>query len=218
MKNRLKQIRAALDMQQGEFASKMGILQQQLSKYERGENKPSADFFIKLYENMNVNINWLLTGEGNMFINTDSHSVVDTVEIKHYENPNLISSIKNPRFLSIWLDSILVHDIWKKNENDLRIMQMTGDSMDGGIEPIRNQDMLVLDLAENNIMLSGIYAYTTRNDNFIFVNGIKQNIDGSVKFFYMNKNYEEILYNLSDLKKIDFKVIGRVIKNMSVCI
>jgi len=68
MQNRLKQIRVAINLQQGEFADKLGIHQQQLSKYERGENKPSYDFFIKLGEIFNVNINWLLTGQGSMFL------------------------------------------------------------------------------------------------------------------------------------------------------
>lgn len=217
MRNRLKQIRAALDMQQCDLANKIGILQQQLSKYERGENKPSADFFVKLYENLNVNINWLLTGKGKIFISDSNNAGEEAVEIKYYENPNLVSSISNNRGLSLWLDGILVRNIWKKNEKDLRIIQMTGDCMDGSDTPIKNQDMLIIDISANNIMSSGIYAYTTRDDNFIFINGLKQNIDGSVNFYYWNKNYEETLYNLADLKKIDFKVIGRVIKNMSQC-
>ena len=48
------------------------------------------------------------------------------------------------------------------------------------------------------------------------MNGIKQKIDGSVKFNYWNKNYAEVIYNHSDLEKIGFKVLGRVIKNMSI--
>ncbi len=69
MNNRLKQFRIALKLQQGEFAQKLGIYQQQLSKYEGGHNKPSIEFLIKLNEIFNLNIDWLLTGKGNMFIN-----------------------------------------------------------------------------------------------------------------------------------------------------
>ncbi len=67
LNTRLKQVRAALNMQQGAFAGKLGILQQQLSKYECGFNKPSIEFLIKLSKIFNVNIHWLLTGEGSMF-------------------------------------------------------------------------------------------------------------------------------------------------------
>ena len=217
MHNRIKQIRVTLNFQQGEFAQKINILQQQLSKYERGENKPSADFFIKLVEVANVNINWLLTGKGKMFVDKDKiYRSPDAVEIKYYDNPALIETIKNPVVSSIWLDRELVHNIWQRSEDDLRIMQMTGDIMDGGDSPIRNQDMLIIDTTSKDIMHSGVYAYTTIQDSFIFVNGIKQKIDGSVKFNYWNKNYAEVIYNHSDLEKIGFKVLGRVIKNMSI--
>lgn len=67
MNTRLKQARTALNLQQGAFAKKLGILQQQLSKYERGFNKPSIEFLIKLSKIFNINIHWLLTGEGQMF-------------------------------------------------------------------------------------------------------------------------------------------------------
>ncbi len=48
MNKRIREIRIALGLQQGEFAERIDILQQQLSKYERAENKPSADFFYKI--------------------------------------------------------------------------------------------------------------------------------------------------------------------------
>jgi phage repressor protein C with HTH and peptisase S24 domain len=39
-----------------------------ISKYERGVSKPSAEVFEKLSQKLKVNINWLLTGEGEMFL------------------------------------------------------------------------------------------------------------------------------------------------------
>lgn len=218
MNKRIKEIRIALGMQQGDFAERIEILQQQLSKYERGENKPSAEFFIKLAEKENININWLLTGKGQMFTtNLDNSTPKEAIEIKYYENPNLTNTIKNPAISNIWLNKELIHNVWQKDEKNLKIMQMTGDIMDGGSTPIKNQDILVIDTSIKDVMLSGVYAYTTRNDNFIFVNSIKQKIDGSVNFYSWNNNYKEVIYNLSDLEKINFKVIGRVIKNLSSC-
>lgn len=218
MNKRIKEIRIALGMQQGEFAKRIEILQQQLSKYERGENKPSAEFFIKLAEKENININWLLTGKGQMFTtNFDNSTPKEAIEIKYYENHNLTNTIKNPAISNIWLNKELIHNVWQKDEKNLKIMQMIGDIMDGGSTPIKNQDILVIDTSIKDVMLSGVYAYTTRNDNFIFVNSIKQKIDGSVNFYSWNNNYKEVIYNLSDLEKINFKVIGRVIKNLSSC-
>ncbi len=217
MDTRIKQIRTKLGFQQGDFARQMGVHQQQLSKYERGENKPSAEFFTKLVEKFRININWLLTGDGEMFMCKCAEGKhPDAVEIKYFENPELLDTIKNPAITSIWLDRELVHDVWKRDEKNLRIMQMTGDIMDGGDTPIKNQAMLVIDTSITDIMLSGVYAYTTRDDNFIFINCIKQKIDGRVLFYYWNKNYDDVVYTHADLEKINFKVIGRVIKNLSI--
>lgn len=149
--------------------------------------------------------------------NLDNSTPKGAIEIKYYESPNLTNTIKNPAISNIWLNKELIHNVWQKDEKNLKIMQMTGDIMDGGSTPIKNQDILVIDTSIKDVMLSGVYAYTTRNDNFIFVNSIKQKIDGSVNFYSWNNNYKEVIYNLSDLEKINFKVIGRVIKNLSSC-
>lgn len=216
MHKRLKELRKALNIQQGEFAKNIGILQQQLSKYERGENKPSADFFIKLIEKTNVNLNWLLTGKGNIFASdSDEKNAPDAVEIIYYENPTLIETIKNPVITSIWLDRELIHDVWHKHEKNLRTLQMPGDTMDGGETPIKNKDMLIVDISDTNIQASGIFVYTTKNGSLIFVNGIKQSPDGTYRFYFRNTGYKEIHYTLEDLEKLGFKVIGRVVKNIT---
>ncbi len=216
MNKRLKELRKTLNLQQGEFAKNIGILQQQLSKYERGENKPSADFLAKLIEKTNVNINWLLTGNGNMFAqNSGAKETPDAVEIIYYENPTLIETIKNPVITSIWLDRELIHNVWLKDEKNLRTLQMPGDTMDGGETPIKNKDMLIVDISDTNIQASGIFVYTTKNGSLIFINGIKQSPDGTYRFYFRNSSYKEIHYTLDDLEKLGFKVIGRVIKNVT---
>ena len=45
---------------------------------------------------------------------------------------------------------------------------------------------------------------------------LSNKIDGSVNFYSWNLIIK-VIYNLSDLEKINFKVIGRVIKNLSSC-
>lgn len=212
MNNRLKQIRIALNMQQGEFAKKINILQQQLSKYERGENKPSADFYIKLVENAKVNLNWLFTGSGEMFENPNK-KMPDAVEIIYLENPRLMSTIKNDDISSIWMDRELMYQVWRKNEKDLRIIKMPGDYMSGGSYGIQNGDILIIDLNSTNILCSGVYAYTTKGDSFIFVKGIQQLPDGSIRFYPYNDSYKEDIYTPEQVSKMNLNVIGRVFKN-----
>ena len=221
MKDRIKQIRLGLKMSQKDFAREIDVVQQQLSKYERGENKPSTEFLIKLIEKMDVNINWLLTGYGNMFNSAElGNENAKSVEIKYYESPKISDTIKNPVVESIWLDKNMVNNIWRKDEKNLRIIQMPGDYMQGGYNDfsISNSDIVVVDIKSTNVSLSGIYAYTTQNNEFIFIKSIQRVADGSLMFNVFNDKYQSVVYREEELKKIDFKVIGRVIKNLSKCI
>ena len=65
---RIKEAREFLKIGQKEFAEKIGIIYQTLSKYERNEIKPTTEILTKLAEIHGININWLLTGNGDMFI------------------------------------------------------------------------------------------------------------------------------------------------------
>ena len=68
MKDRLKQIRKELQLNQQEFAEKIGINRGTLANYEVGRNEP-IDAVIKLIcDRFHVNERWLRAGEGEMFI------------------------------------------------------------------------------------------------------------------------------------------------------
>jgi transcriptional regulator with XRE-family HTH domain len=64
---RLKQIRESLKLSQQQFAEKLSIKSQSVYKVEKDLNGLSNETLINLIKNYNVNINWLLTGEGEMF-------------------------------------------------------------------------------------------------------------------------------------------------------
>ena len=55
-------------MTQEEFADKAGMKRSTLSKYENGENVPSAAAFALICKEFDVNEDWLRTGEGEMFV------------------------------------------------------------------------------------------------------------------------------------------------------
>lgn len=65
---KLIQIREALGYKQKAFAETISILPQALIKYEKDQVKPSADLLTKIAETHQINLNWLLTGNGQMFL------------------------------------------------------------------------------------------------------------------------------------------------------
>lgn len=69
LKDRLKQIRLTLGYNQQEMAEKLSIEVRKLRSYEYETKNFPLDFLISLINVFDVNINWLLTGKGEMFQN-----------------------------------------------------------------------------------------------------------------------------------------------------
>lgn len=63
----LVKVRKSTLLVQSDFALKLGISPRAYVNYERGERKPPYEVLIQLYETLDVNLNWLITGKGEMF-------------------------------------------------------------------------------------------------------------------------------------------------------
>lgn len=68
IKDRLKKAREMSHLSQKDIACAIGIPVTTISKYERGTNKPSLDILTKIGSVLNVNLNWLVYGAGEVFL------------------------------------------------------------------------------------------------------------------------------------------------------
>jgi len=66
--NRVRQIRQRLMMKQKEFARSLGISEPSMSEIENGKYKPGHDFLYNIVKTHNVNLYYLLFGDGEMFL------------------------------------------------------------------------------------------------------------------------------------------------------
>ncbi|MCU0285460.1 MAG: helix-turn-helix domain-containing protein [Acidobacteria bacterium] len=66
--NRIKQIRKAVNLQQKDFAVRLEVSGPSLSEIESGKYKPGFDFLVKLSQEFDVNLHYVLFGEGAMFL------------------------------------------------------------------------------------------------------------------------------------------------------
>ena len=64
---RIKEIRTKLNLSVAKLADKIGIPARTITGYERGERTPSIEFLANLSTILNVNANWFITGNGEMF-------------------------------------------------------------------------------------------------------------------------------------------------------
>lgn len=78
--NRFKQIADKLfDGNLSELARNLEMKPQALTKYVKGESMPGGLILIRLYD-LGVNINWFLTGEGEMLLESEASFVSEPIE------------------------------------------------------------------------------------------------------------------------------------------
>ena len=68
IQDRLKLVRKDLRLSQDELASNTDAKRTTIAGYEAGVSLPHAEFLTALNQKYGINSNWLLTGEGDMFI------------------------------------------------------------------------------------------------------------------------------------------------------
>ncbi len=76
----LKKIRKELDLSVAKFSAKIGIPAPTLTCYERKERVPSINLCIQLHKKLNVNLNWFISGEGEMFNSSNTTAAPINVE------------------------------------------------------------------------------------------------------------------------------------------
>lgn len=67
----LKALRTELNLSAQKLADKIGSTQVSVSNYETGKYKPSFEFMEALHRVLNVNLNWFVSGQGEMFLGRD---------------------------------------------------------------------------------------------------------------------------------------------------
>ena len=77
---RIKQIRKALNQTQEDFGKSIGMSKASLSEVETGKYKAGIELLEKLVKKYNVNLHFVITGEGDMFIPPTASSYARAVK------------------------------------------------------------------------------------------------------------------------------------------
>lgn len=91
MKERLKQLRKAIGLNQQEFADRLKIGRSTIANYEAGTREPIEAVISLICKTWNVNEYWLRTGAGEMFIETDQSDEISRMveEMLHDDSAEL---------------------------------------------------------------------------------------------------------------------------------
>ncbi len=68
MNNRFKELRQKLKLKQDDMARILNKSTRMIQYYEQGKFDIETDLLLKLQELYNINLNWLITGTGSMFL------------------------------------------------------------------------------------------------------------------------------------------------------
>jgi len=219
IQDRLKEVFSVLKINQTNFAKNIGLQVGNISAIMNGVNKPSADTLKLISEYYKINLNWLLTGEGSMFI-PDSPTLLPSFSesqamkihtdiinipildikasagygIEGFDNPNVTGYFPLPKQL-----------IGSKKESDVVCLEIAGDSM----EPEFKDGDLVLCLV-GKIDSDGLYVINI--DGYIFFKRLQFIRPEKILIKSINTAYETITITNDEEKY--FGIIGKVFRHI----
>ena len=138
----------------------------------------------------------------------------DRIEINYWEE--LPEELKNPKIISCWFDKEIIENSWNMSAEHLCIIPMISDKLTRYWYPIRSGDILIVDMSQNYIMGNGLYFATSRNNTRFWIREMQVliNNDTEIKGYSPSGSTTKV-FTPEQLQDVDFKVLGKVIKNMS---
>lgn len=140
--------------------------------------------------------------------------VDDKAEIPYWSE--LPAEFKNPKIRSVWFDKEIIENAWYMSVDSLVVVPMIGDYLRNFWYRINDRDLLIIDTKQTDISESGVFFATSRNGQKFWVREMEEFVNGDVEFRrYLETEKEIKKYTCEELKAVGFKVIGRVVKNVS---
>lgn len=194
----------SLQITQAELCRVLNIKQSTMGNRQNRDSNFSDDEITTLEHHYNVKLQ----------NNICYFPVGDRIEIGYWEQ--LPEDLKNPNIMSVWFDREIIENAWGMKADHLCIVPMIGDKMTKYWYPIRNNDILIIDTSHNYIMGNGVYFATSRNNTRFWIREMQVliNDDIQIKGFAPSGETTKV-FKPEQFKEVDFKIIGKVIKNVS---
>lgn len=152
----------------------------------------------------------------NVILDGDTSVVLggDRIEIGYW--PELPEELKNPKIVSCWFDKEIIENSWGMSAEHLVIIPMIGDKMARYWYPMRSGDILIVDTAQDHIMGNGVYFATSQNNTRFWIREMQVLINQEVEFKGFSPSGDTTkVFTQAELDEVNFKLIGKVIKNVS---
>ena len=218
---RLKSVRTSLGLTQKGVAEKLCISARGYQVYEDGHSFPGGKV-IEGFVNLGVNANWLLTGEGDMFLVKpprascgESFPTTALTDGEGFVAPPLYNAVFAFAGHGALLgdeqaaDALMFKESWIKNElgaqpADLCLLRVSGNSM----EPTLSAgDVILINRRETHLTYEGIYVL--RMGDSLLVKNLQALPGGQIRVKSDNPAYEPFM--IATGENTDVVIVGRVV-------
>ena len=195
---------------QEEFGKALGTGRANISKRIKNKSVLTNQERQKLESYFNV----VLLEGGVKNLALMSLNTVDRIEIGYWEG--LPDDLKKTKVQSVWFDREIVENDWEIQADNLCIIPMVGDKMSRYWYPIRCNDILIVDTSQNQIMGNGVYFATSQNNTRFWIREMQVLINNDIQIKGFAPSGDTVkVFSKQELDAVDFKLIGKVIKNVS---
>ena len=182
---RLKKLRTLLNMNQKEIGKQLEVPLTTISKYERGDIRPSFAFLTKMCMRLSTNINWLLTGNGTPFLSSETTGDNFTMKLlqiplydisKDFKKENHSDKKNIIKYMSFNINWLISEP--KIQPKNLFLIKLFDHSMYPHYNP---SDLIFIDFSKKDEYNDGLYLVSigrrlffrriqfTDNDNYMII-------------------------------------------------
>jgi len=213
---RIAYVRKRLELNQKDFAEKLGVSQQQISFYENERARCDNETLIKIAKIGGVSIDWLLTGADKVFTLHNEYSTLlssgSSLNGKVIPLVNTVAAGVSP-YHGIREEDILDWIYVPFKNPGIYALRVEGDSMtsESGRRTIRDGDMVIIDPNQNPIN-GDVVALVTGNRQLL--KAINHKDENTVILSSWNKEYPDITIRPADIEIVKrvMAVIPQILK------
>lgn len=171
-----------------EFSKDLGVHDAAVGTYVRGDSEPPIEFLTKLHEEMSVDMNWLLAGEGTFNL----PAFREELSIPHYDvQVNAGDGVVG--LIPISGKYISFDESWFKQfvpiNAVLGVLDVNGDSM---MPTLRSGDSIIVNMNQEHIKAAlaegGIFVFSIRGD--FKVKRLQPMANGDLRIISDNDKYQ----------------------------
>jgi transcriptional regulator with XRE-family HTH domain len=91
---RFRKVRSKKGLTQAKLAEVLDVSRSLIAQIDKYHAEPSKEIIIKIVMKLNINANWLLTGDGDMFLNNSNDSEYYKEKIRYLKEKLALLSVK----------------------------------------------------------------------------------------------------------------------------